>query len=105
MGILYGVLVGFHILFCLFLILVILLQSGKGAGLSGLFGSSGDNLFGGQGPDKIFSILTTICAILFVVTSISLSYLSRSSVTSSITDKPVSIPTQQSAPVSAPVQE
>ncbi len=108
MGILFGVLVGFHILFCLFLILVILLQSGKGAGLSGLFGSGGDNLFGGQGPDRIFSILTTICAVMFVVTSLSLSYMTRANISTSVTDKPLSIPGQTSAPApaqTAPVQE
>ena len=100
MGLLYSVLVVLHIFMSVFLIIVVLLQAGKGAGLAGLFGSGVDNVFGGQGVDKPLSIFTTICAALFMVTCLSLSYMSRSGVSSSVTDKlPANMPiSQQSAP-------
>jgi len=111
MNFLYGFLVALHVFVCLFLMLVILLQAGKGSGLSGLMGSGGD-MFGGQGVEKPLSILTAIIAGLFLVTTLSLSYLSTKGTSSrSVTDDmksrtaaPTStVPTP--APAAAPVQQ
>jgi preprotein translocase subunit SecG len=63
-----------HIIVCLFLIIVVLLQSGKAADLAGAFGGMGSQTaFGPRGAATILSKATTIAAALFMVTSLSLS--------------------------------
>jgi preprotein translocase subunit SecG len=63
-----------HVLVCLFLIIVVLLQSGKAADLAGAFGGMGSQTaFGPRGAATILSKATTIAAGLFMVTSLSLS--------------------------------
>ncbi len=65
-----------HVLVCLFLIVVILLQSGKAADLAGAFGGMGSQTaFGPRGSATLLSKATTISIILFMVTSMSLSIL------------------------------
>jgi preprotein translocase subunit SecG len=65
-----------HVLVCLFLIGVVLLQSGKAADLAGAFGGMGSQTaFGPRGSATLLSKLTTISAALFMVTSLSLSIL------------------------------
>src|SRR5881275_294027 len=65
-----------HILVCLFLIVVVLLQSGKAADLAGAFGGMGSQTaFGPRGSATLLSKATTISAILFMITSLSLSIL------------------------------
>lgn len=65
-----------HVIVCLFLIIVVLLQSGKAADLAGAFGGMGSQTaFGPRGSATLLSKATTISAILFMVTSLSLSIL------------------------------
>src|SRR3984885_10374626 len=65
-----------HILVCLFLIVVILLQSGKAADLAGAFGGMGSQTaFGPRGSATLLSKATTISTVVFMLTSISLSIL------------------------------
>jgi preprotein translocase subunit SecG len=65
-----------HVIVCLFLVLVVLLQSGKAADLAGAFGGMGSQtVFGPRGAATVLSRLTTIAAALFMVTSLSLSIL------------------------------
>jgi preprotein translocase subunit SecG len=65
-----------HIIVCLFLIIVVLLQSGKAADLAGAFGGMGSQTaFGPRGSATLLSKATTISAVLFMVTSLSLSIL------------------------------
>jgi preprotein translocase subunit SecG len=64
-----------HILVCFFLIFIVLIQSGKGAELGAAFGGSGQTLFGARGAATIFSKLTTISAIVFMITSLSLAVI------------------------------
>ena len=69
-----------HIIVCLFLIIVVLLQSGKAADLAGAFGGMGSQTaFGPRGSATLLSKATTISAILFMVTSLSLSILATRS--------------------------
>lgn len=66
-----------HILVCLLMILMILLQSGKGADIGAVFGGgSSQTVFGSAGPGTFLSKLTIAGAVLFMVTSITLSYFS-----------------------------
>jgi preprotein translocase subunit SecG len=65
-----------HVLVCLFLILVVLLQQGKGGGLGASFGGATAQVFGGRGAGNFMTRLTAACAVIFMTTSISLAYLS-----------------------------
>ena len=68
-----------HLLVCLVLIISVLLQSGKAADLAGAFGGGGtQTAFGPRSTANILSKVTTIAAILFMVTSLSLWILSGS---------------------------
>jgi preprotein translocase subunit SecG len=89
-----------HVIVCLFLIIVVLLQSGKAADLAGAFGGMGSQTaFGPRGAATVLSKATTIAAALFMVTSMTLSILASrgSGVSKSVldSDKPAAT---QSAP-------
>jgi preprotein translocase subunit SecG len=65
-----------HVTACIMLILIVLLQTGKGADMGAAFGGSTQTVFGSSGPAGFLNKLTTGVAILFMVTSLSLCYLS-----------------------------
>jgi preprotein translocase subunit SecG len=74
-----GVLLFIHIVVCLLLVIVVLLQSGKSADLAGAFGGYGSqSTFGPRGAATLLSKLTTTLAILFMVTSLLLQILATS---------------------------
>ena len=65
-----------HVIVCFFLIIVILLQSGKAADLAGAFGGMGSQTaFGPRGSASLLSKATTVSVVVFMLTSISLSIL------------------------------
>jgi preprotein translocase subunit SecG len=69
-----------HVIVCLFLVIVVLLQSGKAADLAGAFGGMGSQtVFGPRGSATVLSKATTIAAALFMVTSLSLSIMATKS--------------------------
>ena len=77
MPILFYVLTVIHVIVCLFLMIVVLLQSGKAADLAGAFGGMGSQtVFGPRGAATVLSKATTIAAGCFLVTSLSLSIIS-----------------------------
>ncbi len=88
-----------HYFVCIFLIIVVLLQSGKAADLAGAFGGMGSQtVFGPRGSATVLSKATTIAAILFMMTSLGLSIVGTrggGSRPSSILDKAKSAPVQQ----------
>ncbi len=64
-----------HVVVCLALILIILLQSGKGADIGAVFGGGGGGtVFGPSGAATFLSKITIIAAVVFMITSIVLSY-------------------------------
>jgi len=64
-----------HVIACVFLIAVVLLQRGKGAQIGAVFGGgAGSTLFGSRGAGNFLTKLTAIAATVFMVTSLSLSY-------------------------------
>jgi preprotein translocase subunit SecG len=65
-----------HVLVGLALILVVLLQTGKGAEMGAAFGGSSQTLFGSAGPGTFLGKLTTAAAVIFMLTSLTLAYLS-----------------------------
>jgi preprotein translocase subunit SecG len=70
----YTFLVIIHLIVCFFLISIVLLQSGKGAQMGATFGGSGQTLFGSRGTATILNKITTISAIVFMLTSFGLTY-------------------------------
>lgn len=76
-----------HIIVCVLLVILILLQSGK-EGMGVIFGGGNSSVFGSSGAGGILAKLTTLMAIIFVITSLSYTYVtsSRPTVESSILD-------------------
>src|SRR3984885_1678803 len=66
-----------HVLVCLFLMLTVLLQSGKGGGMGGAFGGGGNaaTVFGGSGASSFLRRLTAGAGTIFMLTSMILAFL------------------------------
>jgi len=66
----------FHVIVCIFLILVVLLQQGNAADWSGAFGGGGSQTaFGARGAGTLLGRVTTACAVIFMITSLALTVL------------------------------
>jgi preprotein translocase subunit SecG len=97
-----------HILVCLALIFIVLLQHGKGAGIGAAFGGSSQTVFGSTGAAPFLAKLTAAAAILFMVTSLGLTFLGRqkdTSVMRGAADKPAqqqTLPASPAPPAPAP---
>src|SRR5262245_25398904 len=81
-----------HIIACLFLIGVVLLQQGKGADMGAVFGGSSSTIFGSGGAGNFLTRLTTAMAIVFMLTSLTLTYSSARRATSTVFDSAPSEP-------------
>jgi preprotein translocase subunit SecG len=92
----YTLVVVVHIIVCTVLVLTVLLQHGKGATMGAVFGSS-ETIFGSAGPATFLSKVTTGTAILFMVTSLTLTYFAAHEVTESVMED-VPVTTQPLAP-------
>jgi len=98
--VLYGFLVFVHIVVSVILILVVLLQTGKGADLAGAFGGGGSQTaFGSRGAATLLSKVTTGAAVIFMITSFTLSLLALRGSTSVLDSVP---PPAAAAPASPP---
>jgi preprotein translocase subunit SecG len=73
-----------HVLVCLFLVGIVLLQHGKGADIGATFGGSSQSLFGTEGPLPLLNKITTAAAIIFMLTSVTLAYISTQTSSSSV---------------------
>jgi preprotein translocase subunit SecG len=73
-----------HICVCVALILIVLLQKGKGAGMGAAFGGSSQTVFGSAGSSSFMQKVTTIVAVLFMLTCFGLSFFSGKGPSSSI---------------------
>jgi len=88
-----------HVFVCFILIMAVLLQSGKAADLAGAFGGAGSQTaFGPRGAATLLSKVTTICAVLFMVTSLGLWILSAKGAKSVVRGEE---PAKQAAPAAA----
>jgi preprotein translocase subunit SecG len=97
-----------HVLVCIILVLVVLLQSGKGADLAGAFGGGAtQTAFGSRGPASFLSKMTTIAAIIFMLTSVGLSMIHPTVITpenksildkTSPTSQPIGLPSAPKPP-------
>lgn len=95
-----------HVFVCIGLILVVLLQTGKGAEIGAVFGGSSSTIFGSSGAGNFLTRLTTGMAIVFMFTSLVLGYLSGRQPSATIFDNraPVVEPGAPAQPV-APATE
>ena len=75
-----------HIIVCLALICIVLLQHGKGAGIGAAFGGSSQTVFGSTGAAPFLAKLTAAAAILFMCTSLALTFFTRQKETSIMQD-------------------
>jgi len=108
------VLVTLHVLVCFVLVIVIMLQSGNAADLAGAFGGAGSQTaFGPRGAASFLSRATTWCAIVFMMTSLTLSVKRGPSGTTTSTGSileqtqkqaPAPAKTTPAAPVQIPIQ-
>jgi preprotein translocase subunit SecG len=87
-----------HIIVCLFLVAVVLLQHGKGADIGATFGGSSQSLFGTEGPLPLLNKITTAAAIIFMLTSLTLAYISSQTGSKSIMSD-VGITTKAALPI------
>jgi preprotein translocase subunit SecG len=72
-----------HFIMCLVLIAIVLLQTGKGASMGAAFGGASNTLFGGAGPASFLNKITTIAAVVFMLTSFTLAIMSNREITTS----------------------
>jgi preprotein translocase subunit SecG len=99
---LYTLLIVLHVLICLVLITIVLLQAGKGANMGAAFGGSSQTVFGSTGAGTFLGKLTAGVAILFMLTSLTLTYMAnhRSS-GGSLIDHKAPVAVDQKVPVNA----
>lgn len=99
-----------HVIVSVGLILVVLLQTGKGAEIGAVFGGSSSTIFGSSGAGNFLTRLTTAMAIVFMMTSLALGYFAGRKPSATIFDSrpPAATPSaqpiapQQSAPAATP---
>jgi preprotein translocase subunit SecG len=102
------ILIIIHIIVCIALIMIVLLQTGKGADIGAAFGGgSSSTLFGTTGASTFLSKATTGAAIVFMITSLALSYVaSQRRADSVVTETPPAVeataPASETAPAQAP---
>src|SRR5216684_1364128 len=89
----YTILLIIHVLACIFLVTVVLLQQGKGSDVSAVFGGSSQTLFGSSGAGNLLTKLTSASAAIFMITSLTLTYGAAKQNTKSLFDNaPVKTP-------------
>ena len=93
------IIVVIHVIVCIALIMIVLLQTGKGADMGAAFGGgSSQTLFGSTGASTFLSKATTVAAVVFMITSLTLaySYGRKSGGESIVMESPA--PVQETAP-------
>ena len=102
-----------HVLVCFALILIVLLQAGKGAEMGAAFGGASQTIFGSSGAVGFLTKLTTIAAVVFMVTSLLLAFTSTRRATSVMKGSPAQsapadtqqVPVQPQVPVPEPAKK
>jgi preprotein translocase subunit SecG len=97
-----GIITVIHIFVCFALILIVLLQAGKGAEMGAAFGGASQTIFGSSGAMGFLSKLTTIAAVIFMVTSLLLAFSSTKRASTVMKEKPAQ--TAPAGPIEKPVQ-
>lgn len=87
-----AVVVAIHVIVCISLIIIVLLQQGKGAEVGAVFGGSSQTVFGATGAGGVLIRLTAALAAIFFLTSMFLAYASTQRITGSIFEGSVTVP-------------
>jgi len=91
-----------HVLACLFLIVIVLLQRGKGAEMGAVFGGgAGATVFGSRGAGNFLTRMTTAAAVVFMFTSLTLAYRAQDRAGASLFEGEANAPKKES-PFEAP---
>lgn len=98
----YTIVLAFHVFVCVLLILAVLMQSGKGSSLGSAFGGGSSDVFGPGAPVNIMNRITTVIAILFMITSLTLAVMSTQKTTDSVINSVMPQQTEQKAPKQVP---
>ena len=104
------IIVVLHVLVCIALILIVLLQAGKGAEMGAAFGGASQTIFGSAGAMGFLSKLTTVAAIIFMITSLLLTFSSTRRASTIMKERPAptapadssDLPVQPQVPVPEP---
>jgi preprotein translocase subunit SecG len=92
-----------HIIVCVFLIAVVLLQSGKSADIAAAFGGGGSQTaFGPRGAATVLTRATTVAAICFMITSVALTIMAGKRKSGSVLEKASPAPAQSQPAQPAP---
>ncbi len=91
-----------HVLVCIALILIVLLQAGKGAEMGAAFGGASQTIFGSAGAMGFLSKLTTVAAVIFMITSLVLTFSTTRRVSTIMKERPA--PATPAAPSGLPAQ-
>ena len=89
-----------HVLACIVLVLTVLLQAGKGADIGAVFGGASTTIFGSSGAGNFLTRLTTGAAIVFMLTSLALTYGSSHSTSNTLMPERAAV-AGKSAPAAA----
>jgi|HubBroStandDraft_1064217.scaffolds.fasta_scaffold322652_2 preprotein translocase subunit SecG len=95
--------VGVHVLVCITLVILILLQQGKGAEVGAVFGGSSNTVFGASGAGNVLTRTTSALAVVFFATSLYLAYASSQRASGSIFGSGSSVMSKHVAPAKAPL--
>jgi preprotein translocase subunit SecG len=100
------VLILIHVTVCLALILIVLLQRGKGADMGAAFGGSSQTVFGSAGATSFLHKITAAAAIIFMFSSLGLAFLFGRGTPSSVMEdvKPLQLPAAQETQQTVPVE-
>jgi preprotein translocase subunit SecG len=94
-----------HVIVCFALIMIVLLQTGKGADMGAAFGAgSSQTLFGSSGASTFLTKATTGAAIVFMLTCLALAYMASHPTSGSIM-RDVQAPAPAAAPATAPAEQ
>jgi preprotein translocase subunit SecG len=96
------IIVVIHVLVCIALIMIVLLQAGKGAEMGAAFGGASQTIFGSAGAMGFLSKLTTVAAVIFMITSLLLTFSSTRRGSTIMRERPA--PAAPAAPSETPVQ-
>ena len=91
-----------HVIVCFALILIVLLQAGKGAEMGAAFGGASQTLFGSSGAMGFLTKLTTAVAVIFMITSLILAFASTRRASTVVRERPAQ--SAPAAPSQLPVQ-
>ncbi|WP_413853926.1 preprotein translocase subunit SecG [Candidatus Ruminimicrobium bovinum] len=95
--ILYYLVIALHFIVCVALIVIVLLQAGKGGGMAGIFGGGGsDQIFSAPSGMAFIKKVTVVCAVIFMLTSLALTLMSTRVSMQSVIDQISNIPVASS---------